>query len=129
MTKPVNEMTLAEYEAAVRLRWLEDELQTDTIRRAQGSGFLVAHFRPVKQLRRDGTTRHLTPVQADGEGFPDLLMVRRELMVVSELKSLTGRLRPEQEVWLDAFRGVKRVETYLWDTKTRVAEIERVLGC
>ncbi len=127
MRKPVNEMTLAEYEAALRLNWLEDELQTDTIRRAQGSGFLVAHFRPVKQLRRDGTTRYLTPVQADGKGFPDLMMLRDELAVVSELKAKTG-LSPEQEAWLDAFRAVKRVETYVWDTKTPVAEIERVLA-
>lgn len=127
MTAAVNEMTLAEYEVTVRLTWSETELQTDVIRRAHGHGWLIAHFRPVKQQRRDGSVRHLTPVQADGAGFPDLVMVRGARMVVVELKAKT-KLRPEQEVWIAAFSGVRCAETYIWDTKTRVDEIEGVLA-
>jgi hypothetical protein len=48
-------------------------------------------------------------------GFPDLIMLRAGRLLVVELKSHKGRLRPAQHVWLDAFAAVGgNVETYLW---------------
>ena len=120
-------LTLDEYEAAVRRTWNESELQADTIRRAQGHGFLVAHFRAVKQQRRDGTTRYLTPVQADGAGFPDLVMVRGDTLVVAELKKAGQKPKPEQVEWLQRFAGVAGAIVRVWDTRTPVSEIEGVL--
>lgn len=36
-------------------------------------------------------------------GFPDLVMVRDDRLVVAELKSARGRVSVEQQGWLDAF--------------------------
>ena len=38
-------------------------------------------------------------------GFPDLVMLRGERIIVAELKSERGRLTTEQDAWLDAFRA------------------------
>ncbi len=58
-------------------------------------------------------------------GFPDTCLVKEGVIhngqvvqpgrcVFAELKTTKGRLRPEQERWLDALRTVPGVETYLW---------------
>jgi VRR-NUC domain. len=36
-------------------------------------------------------------------GFPDLVLLKGQRMMVLELKTDKGRVRPEQHVWLDAF--------------------------
>jgi hypothetical protein len=56
-------------------------------------GWTVAHFRPAR-------TAHgwRTPVQADGGGFPDLVLVR-ERVVFAEVKAEQGRLAPAQRAW------------------------------
>lgn len=46
-------------------------------------------------------------------GYPDLTMVRGDRLVVAELKSEKGRLRPGQQEWLDAFCAAG-AEAYLW---------------
>lgn len=45
-------------------------------------------------------------------GFPDLLMVRGERMLVVELKAQHGRLKPSQTAWRIALEGVPCVEWY-----------------
>jgi len=42
----------------------------------------------------------MTPVGADGKGFPDLCLVR-ERIVWMELKVNYRKLEPEQEIWRD----------------------------
>lgn len=64
-------------------------------------GLKVAHFRTTQMLRCDGSVRHLTPVQGDGTGFPDLLIGGGWRVEARELKSWTGVLSAEQVVWLD----------------------------
>ena len=103
----------------------ETVLQNTVINLARTFGWRVAHFRPVKQLRRDGSVRHLTAVQADGVGFPDLVMTRADRAIVAELKSEAGRLSPEQVLWLASFKAAK-VETYVWRPRD-LDEIERTL--
>ncbi len=126
VVKPVNEMSLAEYEAAVRLTWSENELLTDIIRRAHEHHWRVAHFRAVKSQRRDGTARWLTPVQADGAGWPDLAMVRRGRLLFVELKAKGGAISAEQAVWLRELSATS-CPALVWTTRTAVAEIEEVL--
>jgi hypothetical protein len=77
-------------------------LQQAIIQRARQLGWRVAHFPPISTTR-GGRTYWLTPVAADGKGFPDLLMVR-DRPVVMEVKGDGDYLKPDQEQWLIAWR-------------------------
>jgi hypothetical protein len=74
----------------------EQDLQDVVIDMAHMFGWKVAHFRPAR-------TEHgwTTPVAADGAGFPDLCLARRGQVMFVELKTVTGRIRPQQQAWLD----------------------------
>lgn len=102
----------------------ESAFQEAVIALSRMHGWRVAHFRPVQAYRKDGTARWLTPVQADGAGFPDLCMARNGQVVFAELKRVGGRVTPEQRVWLDALSGA--VGAYVW-TPDDWDEIEAVL--
>jgi VRR-NUC domain len=56
------------------------------------------HARPAR-------TEHgwRTPVQGDGAGWPDVVLVRGGRGVALELKTEIGRVTPEQEAWIAAF--------------------------
>lgn len=47
-------------------------------------------------------------------GWPDLVLVRDERMIVAELKAERGRLRAEQAYWMRLLLRVKGVEYRLW---------------
>ena len=86
----------------------EAELQRAVIELARLFRWRVAHFRPA--LTVNG---YRTPVEGDGKGFPDLVLVRAERVVFAELKSDRGKLTDEQDDWLTALsRSV--AEVYLW---------------
>jgi hypothetical protein len=69
----------------------------------------VAHFRPAR-------TEHgwRTPVEADGAGFPDLVLVRGDRCLFAELKADRGYVTPAQHDWLAALSVVEKVEAHLW---------------
>ena len=69
---------------------------------ARACGWRVAHFRPVRVQRRDGSIYHETPVALDAKGWPDLVLVRASKVLVRELKGERGDLKPEQVEWLEA---------------------------
>lgn len=77
----------------------EAALQQMVIDLARWAGYLVWH---------DNDSRRNRP------GFPDLTMVHtlNGRLIFSELKSEKGRVRPEQDVWLQHLG--KRHEVYLW---------------
>jgi hypothetical protein len=54
-------------------------------------------------------------------GLPDLLMVKGSRLLAVELKTETGRVRPEQTAWLDALAATG-AETAIW----RPSDIEHV---
>lgn len=59
-------------------------------------------------------------------GFPDLVLVRRDRVVFAELKSQTGRVRPEQVKWLDRLVQTP-AEVYLWRPDD-APEVESILA-
>lgn len=78
---------------AARLR--ESDWTRTVIEAATLHGWRVAHFRPARTARG-----YRTPVQGH-TGSPDLLLARGGVVICAELKTATGRLRPEQADWLD----------------------------
>lgn len=75
--------------------------QDNVIDAGRKLGWTVAHFRPAKTAKG-----WRTPVQGDGKGFPDLIMLHPSRGgIAAELKTGSGRLAPEQTAWLDLFRA------------------------
>ena len=63
-------------------------------------GWLIAHFRPAQTSRG-----WRTPVQGDGAGFPDVVLARRGVVLLAELKRPDGALSAAQVKWADALLG------------------------
>lgn len=89
----------------------EEEFLTTVIDLAHIRGWKVAHFRPG--LTKGG--KWVTPVQADGAGFTDLVLVR-ERVVWAEIKSETGVLSATQKLWRDWLLKAGQ-EWYCWFPK------------
>lgn len=97
----------------------EKELMQSVIDMAQFRGWKVAHFRPAPTGRVDqnGKPIWVTPVQADGRGFPDLLMIRgpQALAVETKVQSPSkGKITPEQQIWLDGLSHVLGITSFVW---------------
>ena len=110
-------------EIGMALKITEDQFQSTVIEAAQALGWKVAHFRPAKT---DKGWR--TPVQADGKGFPDLVMVRTHdgRIIFAELKSDEGKLSDDQQDWLNSLDATGKVEVFTWRPRDW-DEIERIL--
>lgn len=100
----------------------EAQLQAAVIELAQLLGWKVAHFRPA---RTKDSWR--TPVAADGKGFPDLVLVKGERLLVVELKSESGRLTDEQRDWLADLRGAG-VDVRVWRPSNWDVAVETLRG-
>ena len=85
----------------------EEQLLINVLAYAKVRAWRAAHFRPAKTAKG-----WRTAVQGDGKGYPDLLLLRGTRGVVIELKSMAGKVRTEQEEWLNAFAYVG-FETYI----------------
>jgi len=87
----------------------EKELQQNILDLAKMFGWRRAHFRPAM-------TKHgwRTPVQADGKGFPDLVLVKPPRLVIAEVKRQRTDPNEYQREWLNDFAGVPCVEVYTW---------------
>lgn len=76
----------------------EAELQDTVITAAEFHGWQVFHDRDSRTNR---------------PGFPDLVLVRPPTVLFVELKSEKGRVRPEQQTWLDALEQCSDVASGL----------------
>lgn len=104
----------------------EADFQRQVLQLAKLCGWLVAHFRSVRVQRANGSTYWQTPVQGQGEGFPDCVLLRKGRQVVCELKVGRNKTTEEQEQWLEAFR-LAGAEVYLFRPEDW-SDIEKVLA-
>lgn len=107
---PVTQTALAGMPAP-RPALSEKELQRCVIDTAHVFGWRVAHFRSVP-VKRGPRVIWETPVQADGAGFPDLVLVRDEVLWI-ELKVGGNTLSATQADWLEALRAAGQ-EALVW---------------
>ncbi len=61
-------------------------------------------------------------------GFPDLVMAREGRTIFAELKSQRGRVRPEQQRWLDELAKAPGIEVYLWRPSDLDSIIQMLMG-
>lgn len=73
----------------------EAQWQKQVVDLAHTYHWRVAHFRAARMP----SGRYATPVQADGAGFPDLVLVRDGRLIFAELKVGTGKLSSRQVDW------------------------------
>lgn len=99
----------------------EAEFTRQVIKLAKLYGWRVAHFRPA--MTKNGWR---TPVQGDGAGFPDLVLVRGSVVLWVELKVGKNYLTAEQEEWMMAI-GAAGQAVYVW-RPADWAEIEMALA-
>lgn len=86
---------------------------------AQTLGWRVAHFRPSPTGKG-----WRTAVEADGAGFPDLVLVKGDRVLFREVKSGRGKLTEAQQRWLDALCRAG-MDAKLWrleDLRTTILE-------
>lgn len=98
----------------------EAEFTDQVLALAKLRGWLRLHIRPARTAKG-----WRTPVQGDGKGFPDLLLLRGDCLLVAELKVKGRRTRPEQDEWLSRFERAGAA-TFRW-TPADWKDIERVL--
>lgn len=127
-----------------QLKQDERAFQTAVIDLARACRWRVAHFHDSRRAVHNRNTGQTTLVgDKDATGFPDLVLVRAPFeLIFAELKSDTGRTRPEQAAWLGDLSAVASliadlhahgrmpgkptVNVYLW-TPDQWPEIERRL--
>lgn len=86
----------------------ESAFTAQVIELAHVFGWMVAHFRPAWTSKG-----WRTPVQGDGVGFPDLIILRGTRGIAAELKQDGKHCTEAQRRWIDAFRHAG-FEVYEW---------------
>lgn len=86
----------------MRVRMLEEDLKRAVLDLCKTLGLMTLHIRPARRgvASEDQPQQWETPVEGDGKGYPDLTIVGGWVMF-RELKSDTGRVRADQQRWLD----------------------------
>ncbi len=89
---------------------LEKDLVKGIIDVARLLGWRTVHFRPAM-------TKHgwVTPVQGDGRGWPDLVLVKDRVIYI-EAKVGKNTLSPEQATWIEALRAAGQ-EAYVFTNR------------
>ena len=91
----------------------EKTLMESVIEIAEDSGWSVYHTHDSRRSQA---------------GFPDLTLVRSGEIIFAELKSQKGRIKKEQQEWLDRLRENRHVDVYLWRPSDLPGIINRLFG-
>lgn len=100
------DMTTAEYRDMVAREMSEETFTAQVLTEARQAGWRTLHIRPARTS--DGWR---SPVQGDGKGFPDILALRGDQLIVAELKSgkpgmaAQKKLSNEQRTWANDWRA------------------------
>jgi len=99
----------------------ENDFLGDVIKIAHLHGWTVSHFRSVHT-----PSGWRTPVQADGTGFPDLVLVRHERLIFAELKVGYNKLTDAQTAWRLLLLGVASSSPNIQVEVWRPADWDRI---
>ena len=91
----------------------EEEFMRSVMKIASECGWRVYHTRDSRRSQA---------------GFPDLTLVRTGQIIFAELKSQKGRIKKEQQAWLDDLRENGHVDVYLWRPSDLQDIIDRLVG-
>lgn len=105
----------------------EDEFQRGVIEYARLNGWLVMHIGDSRREVKRGNVSRLVGDTLT-KGWPDLVLVHPKWgrLVIRELKSDKGRVRPDQKVWLKALASAG-VDVGIWRPRD-LPEVEATLG-
>ena len=92
----------------------EKDFLKQIIALAQTLGWSCAHFKTAHIQRGDGSNYYATPVQADGKGFPDLVLLRPPRLLFIELKTDRGRPTPGQCKWQTELNSIPGVHAFMF---------------
>lgn len=97
----------------------ERDLQAAVIDLAERCHFKVAHFHDSRRavVRPNGQRLLIGDKQA--AGWPDLVLIRGDRILIIELKAQRGRVRPEQREWINLLQNTAaaragHLEVYCW---------------
>lgn len=120
--RPGDTITVEQYRKLVEKSTSEEDFQRSVIRQAQQAGWRVAHFRKARQANG----HWMTPVQADGAGWPDLVLAKKGRGILyRELKTMRGVVSDDQQAWLDLLVACG-ADAKVWRPSDQ-AEIDEVL--
>lgn len=101
----------------------EDDLLRAVLDLAKVLHWRTLHIRPARTEKG-----WRSPVQGDGKGFPDLLLLNLNRVLAAELKGPSGKCTEEQLEWLYAFDEAG-AETRIWSpTNWHSGEILKTLS-
>ena len=115
-------------------RWLQQLIGSFAYRGLERTGGLLRMFGWTLVFHDEATNapRQCPPCKAtiwlprNVSGFPDIIALRGDTLIVAELKSDCGKTTPEQRAWLDAFRRVRRIVVAVW-RPSDLQEVTRIL--
>lgn len=99
----------------------EHDFTNQVLQLAKLYGWRSAHFRPARTAKG-----WRTAVSGDGKGFPDLILVKGQRLIVAELKMARGKWTIEQMDWMKAFENAG-VKVFCWRPDD-FEEIKKILG-
>lgn len=111
-TRPEDAVTPEEALRLERLVWSEAEFTRQVIAKAHEHHWKVHHCRPARTSRG-----WRTPIEGD-RGFLDIVLARQGYLIFTELKSETGELTVDEELWMETLLNVAlfchRVSVVVW---------------